>query len=69
MHLIVCACVDIASNPGSLSGGGEREHGTHYLRMSKIYGDISSIIRRTLSLPRGQTYMDKVYYAAEVREV
>ena len=51
----------LASNPGSLSGGGEREPGTHCLRMRKVYGTISSIIRWTLSLPRGRTCTDKVY--------
>ena len=58
MHLSLLL---VASNPGSLSGGGEREPGTHCLRMRKVYGAISSIIRRTLSLPRGRTCRDKVY--------
>ena len=51
----------LASNPGSLSGGGEREPGTHCLRMRKVYGAISSIIRRTLSLPRGRVHVRTRY--------
>ena len=45
----------------TFKGGGEREPGTHCLRMRKVYGAISSIIRRTLSLPRSLTCTDKVY--------
>ena len=49
----------VASNPGSLLGGGEREPGTH-LCMCKVYGAFSSIIRQTLSLPRGRTHIEEV---------
>jgi hypothetical protein len=49
-------------------GGGGREPGTHCLCMRKVCGAFSSIIRHTLSLPRGQTRMDKVHKTLEVCE-